>query len=103
VAKSKTIAQISEITTTIASAVEEQSAATREVAQNIQGVTTASQETGRSSEMLLSAAVNGGMKPKLRACIAAIAGGVDEVVIAGPSRHALALAGGEGGTCVVAA
>jgi acetylglutamate kinase len=56
-----------------------------------------------ASEMLLSAAVNGGMKPKLRACIAAIAGGVDEVVIAGPSRHAMALAGGEGGTCVVAA
>ena len=53
---SKTIGQISEITTTIASAVEEQSAATREVAQNIQGVTTASQETGRSSEMLLGAA-----------------------------------------------
>jgi len=53
---SKTIAQISEITTTIASAVQEQSSATKEVAQNIQGVTTASQETGRSSEMLLSAA-----------------------------------------------
>lgn len=53
--------------------------------------------------MLQSVAVTGGMKPKLRACVAAVAGGVPEVVIAGPSRHAAALAGGEGGTTVVAA
>lgn len=54
-------------------------------------------------EMLQSVAVTGGMKPKLRACVAAVAGGVPEVVIAGPSKHAAVLAGGEGGTCVVAA
>jgi acetylglutamate kinase len=53
--------------------------------------------------MLQSVAVSGGMKPKLRACVAALAGGVREVVIAGPSRHTVAVAGGEGGTCVVAA
>jgi acetylglutamate kinase len=56
-----------------------------------------------AAAMLHSAAVTGGMKPKLRACVAAVSGGVREVVIAGPSRHANVLGGGEGGTTVVAA
>ena len=53
--------------------------------------------------LLASSSVTGGMKPKLRACLDALAGGVDEVIIAGPSRHVAALAGGEGGTHLVAA
>jgi acetylglutamate kinase len=47
--------------------------------------------------------VSGGMRPKLAACLAAASGGVREVVIAGPARREVALAGGPGGTCVVAA
>ncbi len=52
---SKTISEISEIGTTIASAVEEQGAATQEVASNITGVTTASQDVGQSAEEVLGA------------------------------------------------
>jgi acetylglutamate kinase len=48
-------------------------------------------------------AVTGGMMPKLRACLDAVAGGIEEVVIAGPRRHRAALAGGKGGTRLVAA
>jgi acetylglutamate kinase len=43
------------------------------------------------------------MKPKLAACVQALAAGVGEVVIAGPSRHATVLADGVGGTHLVAA
>ena len=60
-------------------------------------------DQGGAMRMLNDTAVTGVMKPKLRACVAAVAGGVPEVVIAGPSRHASALSGGEGGTTVVAA
>lgn len=53
--------------------------------------------------LLESAAVSGGMRPKLAACLEAVAAGVGEVVIAGPQRQQEALAGGRGGTRVVAA
>ena len=53
--------------------------------------------------LLESPAVSGGMRPKLSACLAAVSGGVGEVVIAGPRRHEAALAGGAGGTALVAA
>ena len=43
------ITQVSEIGTSISGAVEEQSAATREVSVNINGVTVAAEDTGRSS------------------------------------------------------
>lgn len=54
----KTIHRVSEVNTAISSAVEEQSAATREVSTNILGVTQAAQETGRSSQNVLSGAQN---------------------------------------------
>ncbi len=47
------IIQVSEINASISGAVEEQSAATREVAVNTDGVTSAAQETGRSSAGVL--------------------------------------------------
>lgn len=50
------IAKVSEISTSVSGAVEEQSAATREVAANINGVSQAAQETGRSSNSLLTSA-----------------------------------------------
>jgi methyl-accepting chemotaxis protein len=50
------ISQVSEISTSISSAVEEQSAATREVSLNIHGVTQAAQETGQSSSVMLTTA-----------------------------------------------
>jgi len=53
---SDTISEISEISTAISSAVEQQGAATREVAGNITGVTTASAETGQSAGQVLEAA-----------------------------------------------
>lgn len=56
-----------------------------------------------TTALLASSSVTGGMKPKLRACLDALEGGVAEVIIAGPSRHGAALAGGEGGTHLVAA
>lgn len=59
--------------------------------------------TRQAEEMLASPVVTGGMKPKLQASIGAIEGGVGEVVIAGPGRHADALRGGKGGTHLVAA
>jgi acetylglutamate kinase len=43
------------------------------------------------------------MRPKLAACLAASRAGVREVVIAGPRRRDEALAGGRGGTSLVAA
>ncbi|NIA71221.1 PAS domain-containing protein [Pelagibius litoralis] len=52
----KTIEEISSVTTAIASAVEEQGAATQEVNQNISGVSDASGETGRMSKDVLEAA-----------------------------------------------
>jgi len=50
------ISQVSEISTSISSAVEEQSAATKEVSMNINGVTQAAQETGESSANVLNTA-----------------------------------------------
>lgn len=52
----KIIAQVSEISTSISSAVEEQSAATKDVSTNIHGVTEAAQETGHSSSTMLNVA-----------------------------------------------
>jgi acetylglutamate kinase len=58
----------------------------------------------RAARSLLEGpAVSGGMRPKLLACLSAAAAGVGEVVIAGPGRQREALAGGRGGTHVVAA
>jgi acetylglutamate kinase len=48
--------------------------------------------------LLASPAVQGGMRPKLRACLSALAAGVEEVVIAGPLSHGSVLAGGPGGS-----
>ncbi len=50
------ISQVSEISTTISGAVEEQSAATLEVSTNISGVQTAANETGQSSIIMLEVA-----------------------------------------------
>ncbi len=50
------IGQVSEISTSISGAVEEQSAATREVTQNIGGVRQAAADTGRNSEGVLGEA-----------------------------------------------
>ncbi len=47
--------------------------------------------------------VNGGMRPKLNACLEAMVGGVPEIIIAGPNRHSAAISCGEGGTLLVAA
>ena len=52
----KIIGQVSEISTSISGAVEEQSAATREVSQNISGVTQAAGDTGRNSTTVLTEA-----------------------------------------------
>jgi methyl-accepting chemotaxis protein len=52
----KIISKISEINTSISGAVEEQSAATREVSVNINGVNQAAEDTGRSSTGVLSVA-----------------------------------------------
>jgi len=49
-------------------------------------------------DLLNSGAVAGGMRPKLVACLEALKAGVSQVVIAGPGRHASALAEGIGGT-----
>ena len=48
------IGQVSEISTSISGAVEEQSAATKEVSLNINGVTIAAQESGQSSNSVLN-------------------------------------------------
>jgi methyl-accepting chemotaxis protein len=50
------VSQVSEISTSISGAVEEQSAATREVSSNIGGVTTAAASTGQSSSEVLDVA-----------------------------------------------
>jgi methyl-accepting chemotaxis protein len=47
------IGRVNEISTSISGAVEEQSAATREVSANISGVTQAAEDTGRSSTTVL--------------------------------------------------
>lgn len=54
-------------------------------------------------QMLNSPVVTGGMKPKLQSVLDALEGGVSEVVIAGPKRHATVLVDGKGGTHLVAA
>lgn len=57
----------------------------------------------KARALLRTGAVNGGMKPKLAACLEAVASGVGEVLIAGPSRHDSVLLSGEGGTRLAAA
>ena len=52
----KVIRQVSEISTSISGAVEEQSAATQEVSSNIMGVQSAANETGQSAGVLLDVA-----------------------------------------------
>jgi acetylglutamate kinase len=59
--------------------------------------------SGALALLASGSAVQGGMLPKLRACLEAVAGGVTEVVIAGPRRHRAALERGQGGTRLVAA
>jgi acetylglutamate kinase len=56
----------------------------------------------RTRALLASPAVTGGMRPKLVACLDAVAGGVGEVLIAGPGRHSPALSIGQGGTRLAA-
>lgn len=56
-----------------------------------------------AAALLASDAVDGGMRPKLAACLEALAAGVAEVIIAGPSRHGAVLRDGRGGTRLVAA
>jgi acetylglutamate kinase len=58
---------------------------------------------GAVEQLLASPFVTGGMKPKLRAVLTALAGGVAGIAIAGPSRHASVLFDGKGGTNLVAA
>ena len=53
--------------------------------------------------LVQSTVVTGGMRPKLLSALEALEGGVEEVVIAGPSRHATVLVDGKGGTHLVAA
>ena len=53
--------------------------------------------------ILESPAVTGGMRPKLSACLQALAAGVDQVLIAGPGQQERALLRGTGGTRLVAA
>jgi acetylglutamate kinase len=60
-------------------------------------------DAGSVNELLASPAVTGGMRPKLESVLAALEGGVREVVIAGPTRHATVLVDGKGGTHLVAA
>ena len=57
----------------------------------------------QAKSLLGSEVIRGGMRPKLTAAIQAIQKGLQEVVIAGPSTHVSALAGGLGGTQLVAA
>jgi acetylglutamate kinase len=60
-------------------------------------------DASETRRLLDGPAVSGGMRPKLAACLAAVRAGVREIVIAGPERREAALAGGLGGTVVVAA
>jgi acetylglutamate kinase len=60
-------------------------------------------EEAHAQTLLAAGAVTGGMRPKLEAALAALAGGVSRVVIAGPATHAAALSEGIGGTHLVAA
>lgn len=54
--------------------------------------------------LLRNGAVDGGMRPKLVACLDALRAGVSEVVISGPAGHAAALADGmTGGTRLASA
>jgi acetylglutamate kinase len=53
--------------------------------------------------LLRACAVDGGMRPKLVACLDALRAGVSEVVISGPAGHAAALADGLGGGTRLAA
>ncbi|HEX7581077.1 MAG TPA: acetylglutamate kinase [Thermoanaerobaculia bacterium] len=53
--------------------------------------------------LLGSSVITGGMRPKLQACLEALEAGVNEVIIAGPERHATVLVDGKGGTHLVAA
>ena len=57
----------------------------------------------KTAKLLSSPAVTGGMRPKLESVLAALDGGVQEVIIAGPDRHSSVLVDGKGGTHLVAA
>jgi acetylglutamate kinase len=54
-------------------------------------------------QMLHLQVVKGGIVPKLKSCVEAVAGGVGEVLITGPQGHTGALLRGKGGTRLVAA
>lgn len=53
--------------------------------------------------LLMSGAIQGGMRPKLESILAALDGGVAEARIAGPATHRTVLGGGQGGTRLAAA
>ncbi|MGH9866878.1 MAG: acetylglutamate kinase [Candidatus Polarisedimenticolia bacterium] len=57
----------------------------------------------RARDLLQGAAVSGGMRPKLHACLDALESGVGQVLIAGPAAQQRALLRGQGGTRLVAA
>jgi acetylglutamate kinase len=56
-----------------------------------------------AARLLGTDVIRDGMRPKIAACLDALAGGVAEILIAGPERHAAALERGRGGTRLVAA
>ncbi len=56
-----------------------------------------------AGDLIATGAASGGMRPKLAAALEAIRLGVEQVVIAGPERHADVLVGRAGGTSLVAA
>lgn len=60
-------------------------------------------DSGFARELLNGPAIGGGMRPKLRASLAAAEAGVREVIIAGPGNQETAISGGNGGTTLVAA
>ena len=57
----------------------------------------------QAEQFLQSDFVNGGMRPKLDACLEALGGGVSEVIIAGPNQHSAVFTKSRGGTVLVAA
>jgi len=59
--------------------------------------------TASVQQMLDLNVVRGGIVPKLQSCVSAMAGGVEEIFIAGPDGHYDALLTGKGGTRLVAA
>jgi acetylglutamate kinase len=68
-----------------------------------QGQRVARLSAARARALLEGPAVSGGMRPKLQACLEALASGVTQILIAGPGAQQSALLRGQGGTRLVAA